>query len=429
MSLEQAINRGLEANRRLMTSAYGLEGSRVSLQTSLSEFELKFIPGSDAYVSDTDKGLGVGMTLEKKFEHGSKVSVAPYVGRSESGYTGRVDTFVDVPLLRGFGREVNLSGVRSSEYGVRTAERSLYNTRVSVVLETVSAVYNVIKEKESVQLYESQAVRLQGDVRSARVKERVGMASPIDIYRAEIRLKDSQDGISRSQESLRNKRDDLKLILALPMEQDIRVSAPLVPETMDIEEKEAVRVALKNRVELEQARDSLRESERQSKVAEDNLLPRLNLVAGYKRYNLGDDFGDSWRFNEHSWSINLVTGTDWARTAEKGAFRQSLMNIETTRLSMLTRRDEIVREVRRELDALKDARDRIKLRKEQIQQAEGKMELARIKFNYGMASNFDVIESETELQRARLDLLTVRTDYIIGTYRLRGALGTLIEKR
>ncbi len=428
MSLEQAINQALEANRRLLTSAYGLEGSRVSLQTSLSEFELKFIPGSDAYVSDTDKGLGLGMTLEKKFEYGPKVSVAPYVGRSENGYTGRVDTFVDVPLLRGFGREVNLSGVRSSEYGVRSAERSLYQTRVGVVLETVSAVYNVIKEKESVRLYESQAARLQSDVQSARVKEKVGMASPIDIYRAEIRLKDAQDGLNRTQETLRNKKDDLKLILALPMEEDIRVSAPLVPETMEIGEKEAVRVALKNRVELEQAQDALRESERQSKVSESNLLPKLNLVAGYKRYNLGDNFGDSWRFNEQSWSINLVTGTDWARTAEKGAFRQSLMNIETTRLSMLTRRDEIVREVRRELDALKDARKRSILRKEQIRQSQGKLELARIKFNHGMASNFDVIESETELQRSQLDLLTVQTDYIIGTYRLRGALGTLIER-
>jgi len=95
---------------------------------------------------------------------------------------------------------------------------------------------------------------------------------------------------------------------------------------------------------------------------------------------------------------------------------------------MLTRRDEIVRQVRRELDALKDARKRSILRKEQIRQAQGKLELARIKFNYGMASNFDVIESETELQRSQLDLLTVQTDYIIGTYRLRGALGTLIER-
>ena len=428
LSLEQAINRGLEANRRIITSAYGLDGSRISLQTSLSEFELKFIPNSNAYASDTDKGIGAGMTLEKKSEYGLKASIAPFVGRTEDGYTGRVDTFLDVPLLKGFGKDVNLNGVRSSEYGVRTAERTLYRTRVSIVLETVSSVYNVIKEKESVRLYHNQIKRLQGDVRSAKVKERVGMASPIDIYRAEIRLKDAQDGLNLSQESLRNKHDDLKLILALPMEQNIRVSAPLIPETIDIQEKNAVRTALANRVELAQARDALRESERQSKIAEHNLLPKLNLVAGYKRYNLGDDFGDAWRFNEDSWSINLVADTDWSRTAEKGAYKQSLMNIETTRLSMLTQRDEIVREVRRELDALKDAKKRIKLRKEQIRQAEGKLELARIKFNHGMASNFDVIESETELQRARLDLVTVQTDYIIGTYRFRSALGTLIEK-
>ncbi len=40
----------------------------------------------------------------------------------------------------------------------------------------------------------------------------------------------------------------------------------------------------------------------------------------------------------------------------------------------------------------------------------------------------DVIEAQTERQRARVDLLAVRTEYIVSTYRLRAALGTLLER-
>jgi outer membrane protein len=45
-----------------------------------------------------------------------------------------------------------------------------------------------------------------------------------------------------------------------------------------------------------------------------------------------------------------------------------------------------------------------------------------------MANNFDVIEAETELQQARVDLLSMDTEYIVGTYNLRAVLGTLIER-
>jgi outer membrane protein TolC len=43
-----------------------------------------------------------------------------------------------------------------------------------------------------------------------------------------------------------------------------------------------------------------------------------------------------------------------------------------------------------------------------------------------MANNFDLIEAETELQEARTNLLAAKIEYIVGTYRLRAALGTLI---
>jgi outer membrane protein TolC len=44
-----------------------------------------------------------------------------------------------------------------------------------------------------------------------------------------------------------------------------------------------------------------------------------------------------------------------------------------------------------------------------------------------MANNFDVIEAESELQEARLNLLAAQIESIVGMYRLRAAIGTLID--
>jgi outer membrane protein len=96
-------------------------------------------------------------------------------------------------------------------------------------------------------------------------------------------------------------------------------------------------------------------------------------------------------------------------------------------LNRPAREDNIKREVRQFYDAVLKAQDRIQIRNEQINQAEGKLALAKIKFGLGMANNFDLIEAETELQDARANLLAAQIDYIVGTYRLRAAMGTLVE--
>jgi len=98
------------------------------------------------------------------------------------------------------------------------------------------------------------------------------------------------------------------------------------------------------------------------------------------------------------------------------------------KLNLIQQEDEIKREVRRQLQALEKDLERIQIRRKQERQAEEKLALAKIKFNYDMADNFDVIEAETERQRAKVDLLSTETDYIIGTYRMRSVLGTLIER-
>lgn len=428
LTLEQAINLALKANRSLLGSAYGLESRKLSLSSAKSEFELKIVPSTSVAFADDDKDVGAGVSLEKKSTFGTKASISSGIGRSDDDYIGEIGLSLDLPLLRGFGKEVNLDTLKASQFSLRTAERSLYLTKVNIVLDTVSAVYDIIKQRELVGLFDSQAERLKGHAEGARIKERVGLATPIDVYRAEIRLKDAEDSLTLAHEALRNAKDRLKVILALPLEKPIDVSAPLEYVPVSIDSDDAIEIALNNRVELEQTKDEIREARRKSGIARHNLLPQLDLVMGYARSSSSDDFGRSMRFEEDTWSINLVSSTDWARTSEKAAFQQTLINIKTVRMNLEAREDEIKRDVRRQLEALMRADERIKIRNEQIRQAEGKLALAKIKFNYGMADNFDVIEAETELQRARDNLLSIETEYIVGTYRMRAVLGTLIER-
>jgi len=430
LTLDEAIHRALSANRTIRNTALGLESQKLSIESALSEFELKIAPSASAGVTDGEKKIGTGISLGKKNQYGIKALIIPSINKNdvEKDFYGEVAFSLAIPLIRNFGKAINLDTLHRSQFSLRSAERSFYTTQVNIVVDTVSAVYNVIKQYKLVELYEQQVDRLKGHVESARIKEKVGMATAIDKYRAEIRLQDVEDNLTQSIKSLRDAKDRLKIILAIPLEKQLEVSAPTDVKIIEMETDEAVEIALENRSEIKQSEDEVKEAHRLSAIAKNNLRPDLDLTVDYNRFSGSEDFYDSIRLDEDRWSLNLVSQSDFKRTSEKISFKQSLFNINTAEINLDAKKDNIKREVRRQINSLKELEERINIRKIQIIQAESKLALAEIKFNYDIANNFDIIEAETELRQAHVNLLSINTDYIIGTYRLRSVLGTLIEQ-
>lgn len=432
-NLEQAINRALLANRGIGDAEDRLAGAGFSMTTAEAEFELKIVPGADVGLvggggADPTDDLGAGVALKKKFSTGTALVLEPKVRRRDERYAAGLEASISQPILRGFNIEHNLSGIHAAEYAERSARRSLYMTQVDTVMATVSGVYEAIRQRELVRLNEESSARLRGHAEAAHAKGKIGLASPIDVYRAKIQLKQAEDNLASARESYRDALDNLKIIMAVPLDRDVQIEAPLEFDRVAINEEAAVQVALESRVEVGAAEDALNEAVRRSRVAKHELLPEFNVVLGYSRFGREEDFGQLSHFDEDNWNIGFTTSTDLTRTEERAAYEQSLLTLKGANRGLSLRRDEVARQVKRELRNLRRAEKRISIQQEQIEQADGKLELARVKFSRGMADNFDVIEAEGELRQAQTNLLSAVTEYILGTYRLRAVMGTLLEK-
>jgi outer membrane protein len=398
-----------------------------------SDFEFKFFPGTDAGITgsanETNTAVGIRGAIEKRFKIGVTGALIPGIERSDDDYSAQVGLSLDIPLLRGLGKKINLDVVEAARFSIKTAQRSLFNLKVNTVLDTVVAAYNIIKQENFVSLILSQVKRLQQYARLSKIKTQVDLQTHLDVYRAEIRLKDVENELAFVQKSYKSAKDRLKIICAIPVEQIIEINAPLAYEPVRISANEAIKVARNNRIELKQAQDQIAEVQRQVDIARHNTLPQIDLALDYNRFGSDADFTRSYRFDEDRWSVRLLSSTDWRRTSEKVALKKRLLEVKNSRVNLESVKEEIKTEVRDRLNVLQENEEKIRLRKEQIIQAQGKLALADIKFRHGLTDNFDLIESETELQRARVNLITAETDYIVGTYRLRAALGTLLEHR
>ena len=428
LTIEEAVRLALKANRNLVASSLNMEGSHYNLQKTQAEFDWTIAPNAVGGLSDQDKNVAAGVAFSKRFKNGVKTTLAPRVEGNDGDYSGKIGLSLAIPLFRGFGPEVNLDQVHEAKFALKSARISLYLAKVNTVLDTISTAYDVQKNKVLGQLYGFHLDRFKQYGLVAQTKEKVGLATPLDIYRAQIQRRDTENSLTIAREAMQNAADRLKILLALPLERPLEISAPLDFERVALTMPEAVNIAFENRVELQFAREKVSEGERQAMVAKHNLKPQLDLTLDYQRISLTDDPLEVYLLDEDRWYVSITSDSDWRRTAEKLSFQQSLLGVKAARLNVSATEDNIQQQVRMQLQGLLKDAQRITIRLKQIDNAAGKLALAKVKFNHHMADNFDLIEAETELQKAKANLLTSKVNYIIGTYRLRAAMGTLVDQ-
>jgi outer membrane protein TolC len=434
LTLTSAISRALNDNRQLLGAVETLTNAQYGVDLAKSEFNIQITPNSRAgYVgggrAGTGWSVGGGVDISKKFATGTQLFIGPTILKTGKHYHTELQALVSQPLLRGLGSEYQLAGVWGAQFALRTAYRNLYMAQVQLIIRTIQALYEVIKAEKSLLLNQESYQRVRQFHQAAKLKEKIGLADSLDVYRAEIELRHAEDGLTGAQERLQEAEDVVRDLLALPLDRWIKVDLPLTytPQTLSLEE--AIRLALENRIEMDQAEDQRRENCRLSRLAKKNLYPELNLVLNYSNCGQDEIFTRSCtRHRESTWGIGLTTSADFDPLAERIAYEQSLLGIEAAARGIDQAKTTVTLEVKKAMRQLKRAYQRIHLQENQIKTAQGELCLAKAKFDRGMADNFHVIQAEKSLRNAQQAYWAALIDHIVGEYQLLAAVGLLIDK-
>ncbi len=424
ITLEEAIEIALKNNRSLKRTELQLSSAELSVNTSKDELNLKIRPSTEfGYVDGSEYWVG-GIELYKKHTLGFTSSITPQIEHDDEGYQSSLKFSLNVPLLKGVGPDYSLDALKSTLYELENAKQSYYSDQVSTVIDTVSAVYDVIKYQQQIDMLRKQQQLLQGHIALTKMKQKTGLATAMDLYRAQIRIKEIQNELTTVQELLANGIDQLKDLLSADLSGMLTVTAPVYYQPLQTPLDEAVQTAMNNRIELDQVNRRIMESERKYILAKKNILPQLDLNLDYSKHGANSSFD----LDEEDVSITFSGSTDIFRTQERAAFEQAKIDLKSTQMDLEEMKIAIVREVRTQINRMEKKKKLIADRHEQLRQAQGKLKLAHSKFNHDLTDNFDLLESQTQVQEVQLDLLADTVDYIVDTYRLRKTLGTLIER-
>lgn len=327
------------------------------------------------------------------------------------------------PLLRGGGIGVATRPIRDAEFNLRVEEARLRAEVLRVIAQTKSAYYTAILAEKTIAVTEEAIQRDKVLIEATKSLFEAGLVTKRDVFSAELLLAKDTGTLVEAQADLRLAETNLLNILGLPMAtRVVLLDKDLSLQPISLELDKWITTAIQNRPELVGFEALLEQSLLNIRVAKNTLFPQVDLVGSYERSQSDSTFGESTDLDGEAWSAGLTFSVPIGNVAAKSDLIRAKREHALLQQEFLQTKRLIELEVRANVIRLHRGLEAVKPLMVEIEQAKGKMEIARARFALGEATNLDITDSQEDLLEAEIELLEAIVDYKIALAELEASI-------
>ena len=440
VTLEEAIKIALEHTLQLQIDTLEVEAQLPEISFQKAKFHpllgLSFladgaevkdeISNNTASIDNSIAGLA---SVDQQISTGGSISVTADMSRLVTrGVELEKDT-ADVtivarqPLLKGGRVYVARQAIRNAQYQNEILEALLHARILNVTALTKIAYYDTILRGNLLDVTTAALVRDHDLLEASNALFGAGRVNKRDVFSAEIKIAKDQARLAKDLASIEDAQNNLRDILGLPLDMQLEVTDTEIPfEPVKIEIEDWIRSAIANRPEILAIRTSLEQQDLEVMVQRNSVLPNLDLVGSYGRSQTGFNARRAFDLSGHSWTA----GFDFSIPFGNVAARSNLAKARTDRARI--ERRYVAEERRIELEVrsfeitLRRNIGELKANTKGLEQARAKREIASVRFQLGLADNFDITDADQDLIDAETELLTAITEYAINLARIEAAI-------
>jgi outer membrane protein TolC len=406
LTLAQAIDQALKNNLQANLARERTTESRAQRGIGLAAL-LPNVNGA-AYQMNLTSNLAAEGLTSSTFP-GIPAFIGPY-NRFDARFE-MVQSLFNLPSIRRY---------QATRYGVQLAEQQRLLADQQVTTATALTYIAVLEARQSVAAAEAN-VQLSRQLLDLAVNQRnAGIATGLDVARAETRLASQQVQLAQAKTNLDTARLNLLRVIGSPL------NAQLSPaEEMRFEPKpppeagEVIRHALADRLELHVASAQLRIAEAERKAAVGGWAPSVSAFGDYGSSGLKPN-----EVNLPTRSVGVridVPIFDGGRTrsevqAATSRARQAAMQLSDLRAA-------VEKDVRQALDNLATREDQMRAAQKNLDLAQRELSLAQDRFQNGVADNIEVTTAQTALEDARQIAVSSLAQFNIARLNFFSALG------
>lgn len=312
LSLQQAIHMAVKHNLSLQGDRLAPAIAQTQVTEAAAAFDANFFTNVDYQLLDTPRPEGVvpGLAgdqtsklfqlstgIRKTLTSGGQMTLEANVSRQQQIPTFfRVNHYYDSdillsltqPLLQGFGSDVNRAQIELARSSQRSQVQQLRSQLINTAAQVEQAYWALVLAKNRLHV-EQQLVKRTEQDRQRLIKRRNFDVTPVQITQTNSYLESNRTDMLRAQELLRIASDNLKKLINDP-KLPIAGETLIIPTARPVDKPitfsllDAVTTALRHRPELQIALLQIKDASIRQRVADNGLLPVLDLSATV-RYN------------------------------------------------------------------------------------------------------------------------------------------------
>jgi len=432
LALYEAIENSLAHNRSLKNLQIEVEQRLYGLEETRSEFMTELFPRGDFQEQENSSQYSYGAELSKKFKTGQRFGVEALQSNasfsdSPNAYNTRLRVALTQPLFRNSGKLVNSEALTQAKHNIKTSLRALEDAKAHTVISVVRNYENILRLEQSIALETESFTRIDQLLKTTIKKEELGRSTKVERLRVELQHGQSFSRLQNFTEQLHSARQEFSDLLGNEKERRYTLSPAPLLEIEPVSQKEAVRIAHANRLDLAQLEQDIRDIKRGVKISEKRIWPDLQLTAGHEWQNEDAADANISAASEGNWFVGLTTNSGLFNRKARAQAKSEALSLDAAVLNLSILKYQVNRSVKDALNSYHRAQQDMLISEKNALLAKERIMLAQRFYHLGRGSHFDVTDAEEAYSLATSEHLTRRAEAAIQGYSLMQTLGILVE--
>ena len=349
-------------------------------------------------------------------------------------------------LLQGFGIGLNTRFIRIARNDREIADVAFRDQVIQTVSQIADIYWDLVNAYENVKAKERALALAQKTLSDNQKQVQIGTLAPIEVVRAQSTVAANQENLIVAQTNLQLQQLLMKNALSRSLKDPILSAAPVIPtDTVAIPAEEPVvpvqdliNDALSHRPDLSESRIDLTNREINRKAAANGLLPSLDAFAFYGASGLGgvqnpltptsggffstpagsiptrgygDTFSDLFNSSAPDKGVGLQLNIPIKNRSAQADQMRSELELRQAEMRLQQLQNQVAIQVRQAQFTVQQNRAQVEASEKAYELAQQSLEAEQKKYALGASTNFNVLQTESDLATADSNRVQARTNY------------------
>jgi outer membrane protein len=355
------------------------------------------------------------------------------------------------PLLRGRGTYFTKLPITIARSRLRASEYQIQDQILRLVAAAENAYWDVVSARENLRVQEQTLGLFEQSLKRSERELELGAISELEIYQPQAEYKNAEIQVTQAKFRLQQVEDALRRQMGADLDPQLRnlpvtLTEDVAPPVATVLDKEAiVEKAIRQRPDLQAARQSLDVSDLNIQSASNQLKPVFNLTGQYASSGrggilqrrgfspveggLGDSLSQLFGFGFPTYGFGLQMNLPLRDRRASADYADAVVNKRLDMLRLRTQEQATRLEVLNAVSQVEQSRASIELAKIALDLAQKRADAEQKRFELGTVTMFFVLNAQTALSQAQSALVNQTVNYRRNLTTLSRVSGDLLNER